>query len=608
MGMARVRVMPETLASQVAAGEVIERPASVVKELVENSLDAGAGTVEVEIQRGGVAMIRVADDGCGMGRDDAMLAFERHATSKLHSADELLAVKTLGFRGEALPSIASVSRLELSTREHDAVAGTEIVVDCGALKHVRDSGCAPGTRVEVRQLFVNVPARRKFLRTEATESAHVEHQVRLHALAAPGVRFRYRQDGREIFDLPAVEDRRVRIGGLHGTAAGRGLLEFSGGDGRTFSFSGFVLPAGSARRGRRHQFVFLNGRPIEDGAVSRGLREGFGGGLASGHNPAAWLWIEMDPAWVDVNVHPAKREVRFRRADLLAARIAEAVAAALRPPKPAVTGPKSGISGEVGGRKGDGGQGDGNAESGGVAGLGRVPEGAGVEIPASETSGGASPFGSWATQRTMSELEKAGGAEQASGASPASSGAPRFRILGEVGGRFVAMASADGLVLLDPKAARERIVYEQLRRNRRVESQRLLMPVLVELDPREADVVTRNLEGLAEAGLEISPFGGKTFQVTSVPVFLSAGDPQQFLHELIERLIEGAGGGIRHAAGDQLARALARQAGACESARTDRAKPLLDELFSCELPYCAADGRPTLIELSLAELERKFQV
>jgi DNA mismatch repair protein MutL len=387
------------------------------------------------------------------------------------------------------------------------------------------------------------------------------------------------------------------------------VLEFSGGDGRTFSFSGFVLPAGSARRGRRHQFVFLNGRPIEDGAVSRGLREGFGGGLASGHNPAAWLWIEMDPAWVDVNVHPAKREVRFRRADLLAARIAEAVAVALKPPKPTVTGPKSGASGE-GGVRGGGGTGDAETAGSGAGGGSEAsanspsPTAVPVSVPG-VGAGGVSPFGPSSTQRTMPEMEKGPGAGQAV---PPAGGAPAFRILGEVGGRFVVMASADGLVLLDPKAARERIVYEQLRRNRRVESQRLLMPVLVELDPREADVVTRNLEGLAEAGLEISPFGGKTFQVTSVPVFLSAGDPQQFLHELIERLIEGAGGGIRHAAGDQLARALARQAGAGERARTERAKRLLDELFACELPYCAADGRPTLIELSLAELERKFQV
>ncbi len=568
--MARVRVMPDTLASQVAAGEVVERPASVVKELVENALDAGATTIEVEIDRGGVALVRVADDGCGMDRDDALLAFERHATSKLHSADELAAVRTLGFRGEALPSIASVASLELATREHGAVAGTEVAVAWGAVRRVRDSGCAPGTRVEVRQLFQNVPARRKFLRTEATEAAHVEHQVRLHALAASHVRFRYRENGRLVFDLPPVDDRRVRIGGLHGTAASAGLLAFAGGDGRTFSFSGYLLPAGSARRGRRHQFVFLNGRPIDDATVAGGLRDGFGGGLAGGLNPAAWLWLEMDPAWVDVNVHPAKREVRFRRPDVLASAIAEAVAGALRPPKP--PGPPS-------------------------------PPAASGHHPAPPPG-----FGHASIQPALPAGPPGSPGPPSSVPAPAAPAPPTFRILGDLAGRFVVLASADGLVLLDPRAARERIVYEQLRRNQRVESQRLLMPVLVELDPREADVVERNLEHLAEAGLEISPFGGRTYQLSAVPTFLSAGDPQRFLHELIERLIHGAGGSLRHVAGDQLAQALARQAGAAEPARATDAARLLDQLFACDLPYCAADGRPTLLEFSIAELERRFQV
>jgi DNA mismatch repair protein MutL len=570
--MSRVRVMPDTLASQVAAGEVIERPASVVKELIENSLDAGAAAIEVEIHRGGVAMIRVADDGSGMDRDDAVLAFERHATSKLRSLDDLAAVRSLGFRGEALPSIASVAVLELATREHGAVAGTEVEIACGVLRHVRDSGCAPGTRVEVRQLFQNVPARRKFLRTEATEAAQVEHQVRLHALAAPQVRFRFRQDGREAFDLPPVDDRRVRISGLHGAGLATGLLGLAGGDGGIFSFAGYLLPPGSARRGRRHQFVFLNGRPIEDAAVASGLREGFGGGLAGGLNPAAWLWIEMDPAWVDVNVHPAKREVRFRRPDQLAAALAEAVAAALRPPQPA--GPVTRAAPLQPG-----------------AGAGSTPPGFGH---ASHQPG----------------LSRAAGAvpDSLDQPAPAAPAAPQFRVLGEVAGRFVVLASADGMVLLDPRAARERIVYEQLRHHRRVESQRLLVPALVELDPREADVVERHLDRLAEAGLELVPFGGRTFQVTAVPVFLSAGDPQQFLHELIERLVHGAGGSLRQLADDLLAQALARQAAAGEPARAATAGHLLDELFACELPYCTPAGRPTLLEFSLAELDRKFQL
>jgi DNA mismatch repair protein MutL len=564
--MSRVRVLPEVVASQVAAGEVIERPASVVKELVENSLDARAASIEVEIRRGGVASIRVSDDGVGMGRDDALLAIERHATSKLRDADGLAGIRTLGFRGEALPSIASVAFFELATRPRDAVAGTEIEIACGTLREVRDSGCAPGTRVEVRQLFHNVPARRKFLRTEATESAHVEHQLRLHALAAPGVRFRYLQDKREVFDLPAVGDRQARIAHLHGNELAGALIALTGGDGETFTFDGYFLPAGKARRGRRHQMVFLNGRPIEDAAVARGLREGFRGGLAAGLNPSAWLWIEMDPEWVDVNVHPAKREVRFRRADRLAARLAEAVAEALRPP-PA------------------------RDSSAGV------PEG----------DADAEPVGSPAPVLGRQALQP--GLPAAAAAPPAVvSAAPDFEVLGDLAGRFVLLGSQDGLVLLDPRAARERIVYERMRRDQAVESQRLLVPVVVELGPLEADLVQRNLENLASAGLEVEPFGGRSFQLSALPVFLAGGSPEQFLHEMVERLVGEAGGTIRQLANDQLAQALAKQAGSAELASPGTAQALLDELFACELPYCAADGRPTLLEMSLAELERRFQV
>jgi DNA mismatch repair protein MutL len=321
--------------------------------------------------------------------------------------------------------------------------------------------------------------------------------------------------------------------------------------------------------------VFLNGRPIEDPAVARGLRDGFRGGLPAGLNPAAWLWIEMDPQWVDVNVHPAKREVRFRRADRLAARLAEAVGQALHPPPTRGPHPQTG-----------------------------TPGGTGVPAPpAGAAPPGASPPAQVGRQPVQAGLPGGAGAPAARGP-----GAPDFRVLGDLGGRFVLLSSEDGLVLLDPRAARERIVYERMRRDRRIESQRLLVPVVVDLDPREADLVRRNLEHLATAGLEIEPFGGRSFQLSALPVFLAAGQPEQLLHEMIERLVDEAGGSVRQLAGDQLAQALARQAGAAEIASASTAGRLLDELFACELPYCAADGRPTLLEMSLAELERRFRV
>jgi DNA mismatch repair protein MutL len=328
--MPRIHVLPEILASQVAAGEVVERPASVVKELMENSLDAGAADVLIEIERGGSALIRITDDGSGMDRDDALLSLERHATSKLRTSSDLNQIQTLGFRGEAIPSIASVSRFRLITRERRSIHGTEVQVHGGKIIDVRDAGCAPGTCMEVKELFYNIPARRKFLKTESTESAHVEHEVRLHALATPHVRFRFRRDGHDVLELPGVERKSDRLRHLLGVDSAAELIEIPLHHGNGFAVEGFLLPAHHARKGRKHQCVFLNGRPIEDPAVSRGLIDGFKGGLMEGLHPAAWLWVEMEPRLVDVNVHPAKREVRFHRPHELREGIASAVTTGLQ--------------------------------------------------------------------------------------------------------------------------------------------------------------------------------------------------------------------------------------------------------------------------------------
>ncbi|MDB4488655.1 DNA mismatch repair endonuclease MutL [Akkermansiaceae bacterium] len=323
--------MPETLASQVAAGEVIERPASVIKELIENAIDAGAKKIEVEIQRGGIAMLRVRDDGCGMSTRDAAKSLERHATSKLRTSEDLNGIATLGFRGEALPSIASVSRFVMMSREADSVEGTEIRVDGGTMSAPRASGCPVGTSIEVRDLFYNVPARKKFLKAESTEAAHIDHQIRLHALCTPGIGWVLCKDGRVSLDLPATSDRRVRIEAMSGGESGKALIEVPRHERRGMVIEGAMLPASFARRGRKHQYVFLNGRPVEDNTISRAIREAFKGGLQEGLQPAAWLWIRMNPSLVDVNVHPAKREVRFAEPAQVRIAILDAIEQALRP-------------------------------------------------------------------------------------------------------------------------------------------------------------------------------------------------------------------------------------------------------------------------------------
>ena len=310
--MSRIRLLPEILASQVAAGEVVERPASIVKELVENSIDAGARRIETIIHRGGISLVRVIDDGCGMDRDDALLSLERHATSKIRSAADLAAIATLGFRGEALPSIASVSRFRLTTREPSAVAGTEIIVSGGRIETVRDGGEAPGTQVEARSLFYNLPARRKFLRTENTEARQVEHQLHLQAIGHPQIAFAFVRDERIAFQLPSASSLRERIRDLHGEELVAQLLEAEAAPGSKIRISGLIGKVGLSRQTRVQQLVFVNGRAIESAVINAALREGYHTALMKGQYPVTFLFLDLDPASVDVNVHPAKREVRFR--------------------------------------------------------------------------------------------------------------------------------------------------------------------------------------------------------------------------------------------------------------------------------------------------------
>ncbi len=588
--MPKIRVLSDTLASQVAAGEVVERPASVVKELVENSIDAGAREITVDIDQGGAALIRVQDDGCGMSREDALLSLERHATSKLREAADLAAIRTLGFRGEAIPSIASVSRFRLVTREADAVVGTEIIVNGGKLSDVRDAGCAPGTTIEAKALFFNVPARKKFMRAESTESAHVEHQMQLHALAAPGVRFRLRRNQRPVFDWPAVDKAVDRVRQMLGVELSRELMTIEPASGNGISLYGFLLPARHARKGRRHQFVLLNGRPVEDAIISRALAEGFRGAVSDGLHPAAWLWVDMDPALVDVNVHPAKREVRFHRPADLKNLLVQAVSAALAPAaviRPPTNPPPA------------------------IAPTDTVPTPAIAprihSLPAVQK-----PLLGWqlAEQRMPAE-NTASSAESIAAAPPSPVAAPvmpAFRIIGLLHQRYVLLESDDGLVVLDPKAARERILYERMTASRGEagESQPLLVPILLDLDPRDADLLLRQSEALASAGIELESFGGNTVQIRSLPACLHLPDARSLIGHLLDELLhESVQGALRFAA-ERMARLCARHAVAGTDIRLEQVMPLLRELFNCDLPYCTADGRPTLSEWSLSDLERRF--
>jgi DNA mismatch repair protein MutL len=309
--MAKIRILSDRVANQIAAGEVIERPAAVVKELVENALDAGATRIEVEFNHGGRSYMRIEDNGYGMSRDDALLALERHATSKIAEADDLNRLATFGFRGEALPSIASVSHFTLQTRELTADAGTEILINGGRMVHVRECGRPVGTRIEVTHLFNSVPARRKFLKSDTTEAAHIIHGVRLYALAFPQVAFTLIEDGRAIFHSPQCASLEERIAGIFGKQTAEGLLVLES-DEPGMKLRGLVGRPGVGRATRHEMIIFVNQRPVDSRTLNYALIESFHESLPKGRYPVAFVFFDIDPAAVDVNVHPAKREVRFR--------------------------------------------------------------------------------------------------------------------------------------------------------------------------------------------------------------------------------------------------------------------------------------------------------
>ena len=620
MGMPKIQILPDVLASQVAAGEVVERPASVVKEMVENAIDAGAKHIEVEIHKGGASLIKITDDGCGMAKEDALLSLERHATSKLKSVDQLAAISTMGFRGEAVPSVASISKLRLSTREHDSVEGTEINVDGGVVKDVRVAGMQPGTVFEIRNLFFNVPARKKFMRAESTESAHVEHQVRLHALAYPQVRFTFKKDARVVFDVPATHDHRSRIAGLSGNEVGRALIEVPYVEMSGMEVQGFVLPAKFARKGRRQQFVFLNGRPVEDAAISRAIKDGFKGAVADGLNPTAWLWITMPPMLVDVNVHPAKKEVRFHRPYDVRNLVMTAVEEGMRQKNEASN--QSNKSNQV------------------VRGEAKiVSRKTGTQAPVRK------PFETETVTEATTEQTQPITEEKTNTTEKASTGSavaekvitndepttpsfpapkpqqeeleieeknrPLLDPIGLLHGKYVLLQGEDGLVLLDPKAGRERVVYEQViasGESGKVEEQGLLVPEVLELDARDYDVILLNVDNFREAGISLEPFGGSSFQVRSLPSVLQVENPREFITKLIDELIETQGGKRgKQMAFELFAEAIAARAGRCEKCDLKTAPMLLEEMFQCDLPYCTPSGKPTLIQISMKELERKFK-
>ena len=610
--MSKIRILSDALASQVAAGEVVERPAAVVRELVENSLDAGATRIEVEVQRGGSSLIRVTDDGSGMEREDAMMCIERHATSKIRTKDDLAAIHTFGFRGEAMPSIASVSRFRLLTREPHALGGTEIEIHGGKLIAVRDGGGPQGTMVEARSLFYNVPARRKFLRTENTEFAHVEHQFLLHAIANPHVAFTLIKDSAPVFHLPATDDLLQRIRGLVGEELGERLLPVLEVERNGITVSGFIGGPGFSRPDRKLQLIFLNGRAIESSVLHYAMREGYHTTLMKGQSPVTFLFVRMDPHAYDINVHPAKKEVRFHDGHAVRDVLANVVRDTLNQTRTLPQGHPTSMR---------------------AAPMFAIPvDDTKPEIPAPKQIDLPIP----ATEQTSlrkdwTELPKRfTPVEQPVAANPAPSpvvatqpvSAPavpespkaqpeEFRIMGVIGKLYVLMESKEGLVLMDQHAAHERVLFEKMRSSMETEgvpTQRLLIPLMLQVSPRDFELLARNLPALAKLGIEAEPFGANTLKIDSLPTFIRSDDPAPILSQIVDELggLSSKSSSLRLGE-DMIATTVCRHAvKANDPLRGPELEKLVKDLMVCEMPYCCPHGRPTLIQMSYAELDRKF--
>jgi DNA mismatch repair protein MutL len=598
--MTQIKILPEILSNKIAAGEVVERPASVVKELVENALDAQSRRIIVEIEKGGRALIRVSDNGIGMAHDDALLALERYATSKIYTDRDLFSINTLGFRGEALPSIAAVSRFEMVTRDQAADTGTEISVDGGKIKKVSETGAPPGTMITVKQLFFNTPARRKFLKSVATEMSHIADMVARIALAQPDVQFRLIHNHKTIKNWPAVPMPFQRIIDVVGND-----LQ----DGPGISISGWISTPRVTRSTNRGLYVYVNRRFVRDRTIQHAVFQGYSQCLVKGQYPVAVVFIDVTPDTVDVNVHPTKNEVRFSRQHDMHEAVKQAVTKTLYE-------------------------------------IDRSSWGSARNHEAFRSNTGSrvseTVWKDFGFQKREAETLRSDSFESYRPSDPADSINPatrtphpvtrtlpsatreqqtaiwhkkRFgdlRMIGQFRNSYIVCESDDSLILIDQHAAHERILFENLRDRSQAApkaGQQLLVPETVDLGFREAAALEKVIAELSFFGLMIEPFGGSTFIIKSVPAFLSGRDVKPLIIEIAENLTT-----VGHSSGLQKALEQCCRIMACHGAiranqqlSDQQINGLLEQLDACENPSHCPHGRPTWIKWDQNALEKSFK-
>jgi DNA mismatch repair protein MutL len=611
-----IQLLPDTLINQIAAGEVVERPASVIKELLENALDAGATRVEIDLEEGGIRLIRIRDDGCGIPADELPLALSRHATSKIASLEDLEQVGTLGFRGEALPSIAAVSKFSITSRPEAQATATRIEVEGGRLRAPEPAAHPPGTTIEVRDLFYSVPARRKFLRAERTEYGHAEDLVRTLALARMQVELKLKHNGRISKHYRPVEDETSlgkRLSEALGEDFARGALRIEH-EGAGLRLHGWVGLPTASRSQADQQFFFVNGRHVKDRLVAHAVKQAYADVLYHGRHPAFVLFLEIDPRKVDVNVHPAKHEVRFRDGRLVhefifrslhealaTTRAGTLAAGQASPLGDASSGPAEAPSPFAGSASpasfpasGQGPVGYGRQ----AAGFGQGPQQVGMPLREQIAAYGALYGAASGVSAPMPQLDP-------------SAAPPLGYALAQLHGVYVLAQNAHGLVLVDMHAAHERITYERLKTQREgegIRSQPLLVPIELAVSEREADLAEGEAEALGALGIELQRTGPQSLSIRSVPVLLAGADARQLVLDVLSDLAENGRTRRIEEAGNALLSTLACHTSVRANRQLTAAEmnALLRDMEATERSGQCNHGRPTWTQLSLAELDKLF--
>jgi DNA mismatch repair protein MutL len=570
--MNAIRILSENVASQIAAGEVIDRPASVVRELIDNSIDAGADRIAVEIENGGKGLIKVNDNGVGMSRDDLLLCVERHATSKIETASDLFSVKSFGFRGEALPSIASVSRTEIVTRPHDQLEGHRLKISGGKLIAIEAAGCPDGTIIAVKDLFYNIPARRKFLRAARTETDHVIDVFSRAALAFPDVGFKLADAKKSILNLPPSDQPLHRLHALMGRKVAESMIEARE-EGVSLRITAYLAPAEMSRTRGDRVFVYVNRRHIRDRLVTKAILEGYRQRLMKGQYPQAVVFIETDPAQVDVNVHPTKQEVRFHNSRAVFQTIVSCIEKALSRRTPADIGLEPLLRKE-------------NVHPGEI-----------------------SPFAAESAWRYAEAARSPTPLVESEASEP-----PLLRegpqIIGQLGNTYILCQMEDGLLMVDQHAAHERIVYESLKKGlkrSRIEIQALLIPYKLELSKKEQRFVHEKSEQLKRFGIELEHFGGNTFLLRSVPAILGEVEWESFLSELIAELMDDTA--AAEGFSDNVLKVMACHGAIRAGHRMSREEigHLMSRLNETEIPTNCPHGRPIFKRFTYYEIEKMFK-